>query len=108
MEEVIEIEGASGRFYRFIRGGLVSTPNDAGNFIFVTKATPSTIFCSGTTADLSLAAKFWNSVPSHASDTRFYIRRNVTKTMRQMEHDDICLKHAPEMVVFEFEAPADR
>ena len=101
MEEVIEIEGASGRFYRFIRGSLVSTPSDAGNFVFVTKEIPSSIVCSGTTADLGLAARFWNGVP--APETRFYIRRNVTKTMRQAEHDDICLKHAPEMVVFEFD-----
>ncbi len=106
MEEVIEIEGASGRFYRFIRGSLFSTPSDAGNFVFLTKETPSSIVCSGTTADLSVAAKFWNGVP--APETRFYIRRNVTKTMRQTEHDDICLKHSPEMVVFEFEAPAER
>jgi len=103
MEEVIEIEGASGRFYRFIRGSLVSTPSDAGNFVFVTKEIPSTIVCSGTTADLGLAARFWNSVPAPAPETRFYIRRNVTKTMRQAEHDDICLKHAPEMVIFEFD-----
>ena len=106
MEEIIEIEGASGRFYRFIRGSSLSTPSDAGNFVFVTKETPSSIVCSGTTADLSLAAKFWNEVS--APETRFYIRRNVTKTMRQAEHDDICLKHSPEMVVFEFEAPAAR
>ena len=102
MEEVIEIEGASGRFYRFIRGSLVSTFRDAGNFVFVTKEIPSSIVCSGTT-DLGLAARFWNGVPAPAPETRFYIRRNVTKTMRQAEHDDICLKHAPEMVVFEFD-----
>jgi len=104
MEEIIEIEGASGRSYRFMRGSLVSTLSDAGNFVFVTKGNPSSIVCSGTTADLSLAVTFWNGVPT--PETHFYIRRNVTKAMRQAEHDDICLKHGPEMVVFEFDGPS--
>lgn len=103
MRDIIEIEGASGQRYRFTNATPASTPNDAGNFIFMTKANPPTVVCSGTTDNLRVAAKFWEGVPSHAADTYFYIRRNVTKTMRQVEHDDICLKHTPEMVVFEFD-----
>ena len=103
MDEVIEIEGASGRLYRFIRGGSAPTPSDAGNFVFMAEENPSTVVCSGTTADLSVAVKFWHGIPRHEAETLFYIRRNVTKTMRQVEHEDICLKHAPEMVVFEFD-----
>jgi len=98
MADIIDVQGASGDFYRFTKEAL----SGSGNFIIMSNETDD-IICSGTTSDLNIAMQFWKNMPNHKAATTFYTRRNVTKSMRQAEHDDICLKHAPEMVVFEFD-----
>lgn len=103
MGEMIDIEGESGSLYRFKRDTDTSTLSGAGNFILILNKDNQTVACSGTTSELSVALRFWQELPKHEAETSFYTRRNVTKAMRQAEHDDICLKHAPEMVIFEFD-----
>lgn len=103
MDEIVDIEGASGRTYRFKRETEASTLSGSGNFILISNKDKRTVACSGTTFDLSVALRFWREMPDHEISTSFYTRRNVTKAMRQAEHDDICLKHTPEMVIFEFD-----
>lgn len=106
VDEIIDIEGASGSSYRFKRETDASALSGSGNFIIISDKHKPTVVCSGTTADLSMALRFWREMPDHEISTSFYTRRNVTKAMRQAEHDDICLKHAPEMVLFEFDRPS--
>ena len=97
----IDIVGASGASYRFLRlDGPSRLPATAGNFIF-TRPGPGgdEVVCCGVASTLAYAADAWlNAAAEHQAAT-IYIRLNVSRTIRTAEHEDIVAKHAPILAI---------
>ncbi|HUO21832.1 MAG TPA: hypothetical protein VMU59_04885 [Caulobacteraceae bacterium] len=91
MSEFIDLAGASGAHYRFHRVPDVDElPAIAGNFVYVRGAQPDlALVCAGTGESLSVARKRWaEAVRDHGAEA-LYVRRNVSRRSRQVEHQDI-------------------
>jgi hypothetical protein len=99
MSDFIDLSGASGAHYRFQRvADLNVLPAIAGNFIYVRgQGQGLTVVCAGTGESLSQAGKRWaEAVREHRADALF-VRRNVSRRSRELEHKDIVQQVHPAM-----------
>lgn len=94
-----ELEGASGQRYRFRRVKDPSAlPAEGGNFVYVrhTDEGPIVIGC-GASECLHQAADLWKeAVERHGADSIF-VRLNIARRQRLLEHEDISAVHSPPM-----------
>ena len=103
MNEFVDIPGASGAAYRFRRiADLTQMPAEAGNFIIFRLASDQgEIICCGAASSLARADKVWAAaVEQHAADAIF-VRLNISRNVRDAEHQDIVQHYRPAMVVAE-------
>lgn len=99
MKDFIDLQGASGAFYRFrIWPESAAHLPIAGNYVFL-RAEPSgfTILLVGTTNDLSQARRAWDKVAT-AGATHAYTRLNVARATRTAEHEDLVAGYHPAQV----------
>lgn len=99
MKELLDLKGASGSVYRFhlIRDdGKV--PAEGGNYVYVrrTDEDASVIFC-GVSDTLHDSKEHWGRASGEFGATAIYVRRNITRSQREREHDDIVAHYQPVM-----------
>ena len=91
MSDFIDLAGASGAQYRFQHiADLDALPAIAGNFVYVRGARAALkVVGVGTAESLAAARKRWaEAVRDHGAEAVF-VRRNVSRRIRQLEHQDI-------------------
>ena len=98
---VLDLEGASGALYRFY--GVDEPrhlPGSSGNFVCVRQEGREVcVVASGSAADLRHASEFWETaITQHFAD-RLLIRLNISRNVREREHEDLIRRHHPAMVV---------
>ncbi len=95
MQAFIDLTGASGVTYRFQRvDDSDQLPAIAGNFVYVRgHGAGLTVICAGTGEPLANAASRWaEAVRDHQAEAIF-VRRNVSRRSRELEHRDIAEQH---------------
>jgi hypothetical protein len=100
----LDLTGASGSVYRFRRcGDLNELPATAGNFVYL-RADPAgdEIVCCGTARSLVRASSAWKAAERRKA-TDLYLRLNVSRAVREGEHEDIVAATQPPLVLTEFE-----
>jgi hypothetical protein len=91
MSDFIDVPGVSGVHYRFQRAPDPNAlPVIAGNFVFVRGEGPAlTVVGVGTGETLTSARKRWAEAVSDYGAEALFVRRNVSRRSRQLEHRDI-------------------
>jgi hypothetical protein len=100
MNPVLDLTGASGAVYRFrLVGDLNDLPVMAGNFVCVRGDGGGEIVCCGTARSLVQARGVWAAaVKEHKAD-QLYVRLNVSRSLREAEHEDIVQAARPPLVL---------
>ncbi len=91
--DLIELGGASGKRYRFKRvADPAQLPIVGGNFVYVKHAggAPSVIGC-GASESLKDAEDLWRRAVAEHGAEDIYVRLNVNRTHRLMDHEDLSL-----------------
>lgn len=99
MQEILDLQGASGETYRFrLIADAAQLPATSGNFVYVRwRGTTPQVFCCGAVNRLSAAAGRWDEAVRAHGATGLYIRLNVARALRNEEHADLIAKHRPPM-----------
>jgi hypothetical protein len=100
LSEFIDLPGASGAIYRLRRwADGAAHPPIAGNFVFISRSAAGAfkVLLVGMTDDLSRCR---DKVPKPAPGctTLVFTRLNVSRSVRQAEHDDLVAHHQHAMV----------
>lgn len=97
MTAFLDVPGASGARYRFRRadaGGEL--PVNAGNFVAVTEERNARRYLAcGTARSLARAAPAIREALGKGRGAALFIRLNVSRAVRDAEHDDIVAAVAP-------------
>lgn len=91
MQDLIDLQGASGARYRFRHvADLSDLPAAAGNFAYVrwTGVRPQVVGC-GAANGLGQAAVGWSHAVSSHGANAVYVRLNVVRAARLGEHQDL-------------------
>ena len=99
MSDFIDLAGASGGRYRFQRvDDPANLPAIAGNFVYVRgEGENLVVVCAGTDETLGKAGRRWaEAVRDHQAEAMF-IRKNVSRRSRELEHRDIVEQRRPPM-----------
>lgn len=101
MQNFIDLEGASGTTYRFLKvEDLSKLPAIAGNFVFVLEDGPKpTVVCCGADETLLMAANRWPAAQDSHGAKAIYVRKNVSWKVRASEHEDIVERYHPPLIV---------
>jgi hypothetical protein len=98
MRDFIDLLGASGSTYRF--RPLPESGDHlpvAGNYVVVREEPESfTLVRAAVADDLSKAWQNLKGLPGAPGSLRLYTRLNVTRSVRQAEHDDIVARYEPQ------------
>ena len=97
----IDLAGASGALYRFERiDDLERLPAIAGNFVYVRGSGRAvTVICAGADETLRRAGAQLSDARRRYDAEAVYIRRNVSRRTRELEHTDIVDHYRPVMVL---------
>ncbi len=97
MTRFLDVPGASGARYRFRRVEVRDDlPVNAGNFVAVTEDESAHRYLAcGTARSLSRAAPAIREALGESRGSALFIRLNVSRAVRDAEHDDIVAAVAP-------------
>ncbi len=99
MKEHLDLRGASGAIYRFqlIREDT-KVPAEGGNYVYVRMTDESfdLIFC-GVSDTLHDARQHWSVASKEHGANALFVRRNITRSQREREHNDIVAEGKPAM-----------
>ena len=100
MKPFIDIAGASGAIYRFDAiESPAQAPSSAGAFVFARIGTDGVeVVCCGSTLNLKDKIELWGAQIERTETQGIFVRRNVSRSVRAREHDDIVGKHRPELI----------
>ena len=97
MTDFVELQGASGAYYRFRRAEPDDLPATAGNAIVAT-GTPErlkVVYCAAARSFSRAAPELRERLSAHPS-AKLYIRLNVSRVTREAEHGDLVAGLSPE------------
>ncbi len=100
MSDYVDVQGASGRTYRFmkIRDGRPLSPM-GGNFLYARHTGPrfEMIYAGEVQNLLKDARDRWNEALERYQVSELYTRLNISERIRQLEHADIVAAEQPPM-----------
>lgn len=102
VKDHLDLQGASGATYRFRRvPDLADLPATSGNFVYVRwRGETAQVACCGALNSLTSADRFWDAaVRDHAAEA-VYVRLNVARAVRDVEHADLAGGLRPPMAPF--------
>lgn len=101
----LDLVGASGAVYRFrLVGDLGELPATAGNFVYAREEAGNyDVVCCGTARSLFRARAAWPAAVERRQATHLYVRLNVSRAVREGEHEDIIAAANPDLVLTDFD-----
>ena len=99
MQEILDLQGASGSHYRFrLIPDPAQLPATSGNFVHVrwSGASAQVVYCGAVSA-LTSAADRWSETRSAHDAAGLYVRLNVARKERDEAHADLVAKYRPAM-----------
>ena len=102
MQEILDLQGASGDSYRFRRiANPGQLPATSGNFVHVRWSgnAAQIVYCGAVNTLTSAADRWAEAVGAHGA-AGLYVRLNVARRGRDEEHADLVAKHRPLMGEF--------
>jgi hypothetical protein len=99
VKENLDLQGASGATYRFrLMDRAEQLPTVGGNFVYVSwrEERPQVLFC-GAANSLSAATNYWDEAVRVHGAQSLYIRLNVARAAREVEHTDLVDRLRPPM-----------
>jgi len=99
VQDLLDLQGASGATYRF---RLIADPGElpatSGNYIYVRwrGSAPQVLAC-GAANSLGAATRRWDEAVRAHGAAGLYIRLNVARAARDQEHADLVAKYRPPM-----------
>ncbi|WP_374575990.1 hypothetical protein [Phenylobacterium sp.] len=99
VQPIMDLRGASGAIYRFRLAQPDALPNAAGNFVCLVAAQDGDrVVTCGATTSLATAAAAWKAAARDGA-THLFIRLNVARQVRTVEHDDLVSALSPARVI---------
>ncbi len=99
MKDLLDLTGGSGAVYRFqLIRDEAKVPAEGGNYVYVRRSDDavSVIFC-GVSDTLHDSRAHWGRAVGEYGANAIYVRRNITRSQREREHDDIIAATSPPM-----------
>ncbi len=100
MKEHLDLRGESGAVYRFqlIRDDA-KVPAEGGNFVYVRQTGDEwTVVYAGVSDTLHDSRQQWAKASSEHGANAIFVRRNITRSQREREHNDIVAECRPVMI----------
>lgn len=103
MQDLLDLQGASGATYRFrLIADPAELPATSGNFVYVRwRGAAPQVFCCGAVNSLGGASRQWDQAVRAHGATGLYVRLNVARALRDQEHADLVAKYRPPMTALD-------
>ncbi len=99
MKDLLDLKGISGAVYRFqLIRDEAKIPAEGGNYVYVRRSDDavSVVYC-GVSDTLHDSRAHWSRAVGEFGANAIYVRRNITRSQREREHDDIVAAAKPSM-----------